>query len=64
MQESMCFSAFLYEYIESIMFLEVASRGGGAIAPLAHPLNPPLVPFNNTAKNSLSLILRIACVML
>ena len=41
MQESMCFSAFLYEYIESIMFLEVASRGG-AIAPLAHPLNPPL----------------------
>ena len=36
MQELMCFSAFLYQYIESIMFLEVARREG-AIAPLAPP---------------------------
>ena len=36
MQELMCFNAFLYQYIESIMFLEVARRGG-AIAPLAPP---------------------------
>ena len=36
MQELMCFSAFLYQYIESLMFLEVARRGG-AIAPLALP---------------------------
>ena len=27
MQELMCFSAFLYQYIESLMFLEVARRG-------------------------------------
>ena len=46
MQELMCFSAFLYQYIESIMFLEVARRGG-AIAPLAPPLNPPLYMYVN-----------------
>ena len=39
MQELMCFSAFLYQYIEFFVFLKVARRG--AIAPLA-PLNPPL----------------------
>ena len=37
----MCFSAFLYQYIESLVFLDVARRGG-ATAPLA-ALNPPLV---------------------
>ena len=31
MQELMCFSAFLYHYIDSSVFLEVARRG--AIAP-------------------------------
>ena len=40
MQELMCFSAFLYQYIESIMFLEVARRGG--YNPPSPPLNPPL----------------------
>ena len=34
-------SAFLYQCIESFVFLEDANRGGGAIAPLA-PLNQPL----------------------
>ena len=37
------FSAFLYQYIEFFVFLKVARRGGGAIAPLAPPLNPPLL---------------------
>ena len=35
-----CFSAFLYHYIDSSVFLEVARRGG-TTAPLA-PLNPSL----------------------
>ena len=37
MQELICFSAFLYQYIEFFVFLKVARRGGGAIAPLAPP---------------------------
>ena len=36
MQELICFSAFLYQYIDFFVFLKVARRG--AIA----PLNPPL----------------------
>ena len=28
MQELICFSAFLYQYIESFAFLKVARRGG------------------------------------
>ena len=38
MQELMWFSAFLYQYIESLVFLDVARRGGATA-----PLNPPLV---------------------
>ena len=37
----MCFSAVLYQYIESLMFLEVAR---GAIAPLNLPLNIVILP--------------------
>ena len=33
MQELMCFSVFLYQYIESLMFLKVARRGGGYSPP-------------------------------
>ena len=36
MQELICFSAFLYQYIEFFVFLKVARRGW-AIAPLAPP---------------------------
>ena len=41
MEELIYFSAFLYQYIEFFVFLKVARRG--AIAPLAPPLNPPLL---------------------
>ena len=38
MQEIMCFSAFVYQYMESFVFLEVVRKGGGGgrvpIAPL------------------------------
>ena len=37
MQELICFSAFLYQYIESFAFLKVARRG--AIASLNLPLH-------------------------
>ena len=33
---------FLNQYIHSFIFPEMAGRGGGATAPLATPLNPPL----------------------
>ena len=41
MEELMCFSAFLYQYNESLVFLDVVRRGSG-YSPLA-ALNPPLV---------------------
>ena len=37
MQELICFSVFLYHYIDSSVFLEVTRRGG------YNPLNPPLI---------------------
>ena len=42
MQELICFSAFLYQYIESFVFLEVARRRGLLNLPLApvHDLAP------------------------
>ena len=42
MEELICFSAFLYQYIEFFVFLKVARRGG-AIAPPTPPLNPSLL---------------------
>ena len=48
MQKLICFSAFLYQYIEFFVFLKVARRGG-AIAPQARPLNPPLKPLVSLA---------------
>ena len=36
-----CFNVFLCQYIHSFIFPEMAERGG-ATAPLATPLNPPL----------------------
>ena len=40
-QEFCCFIVFLSQYIHSFIFPDVAGRGG-ATAPLATPLNPPL----------------------
>ena len=37
MQELICFSAFLYQYIEFFVFLKPVARRGGY-----PPLNPPL----------------------
>ena len=42
MQEFCCFIVFLCQYIHSFIFPEMAG-GGGATAPLATPLNPPLL---------------------
>ena len=43
MQKLMCFSAFLYQYIESIMFLEFARRGGGYSPPSPPPKSATVV---------------------
>ena len=40
MQEFVCFTVFIYQYIQSLVFPEMAEEGG-ATAPLA-PLNTPL----------------------
>ena len=40
MHELICFSAFLYQYIEFLYSLRLP--GGGTIPPLATPLNLPL----------------------
>ena len=66
MQELICFSAFLYQYIEFFVFLKVARRG--AIAP---PLNPPLRGYDyvsgfaktvsNRARIEIQFILNICC---
>ena len=42
MQEFCCFIVFLCQYIHSFIFPEMAGEGG-ATAPLATPLNPPLI---------------------
>ena len=44
MQEFCCFIVFLYQYIHSFIYSKVAGRGG-ATAPLATPLNPPLIQY-------------------
>ena len=41
MPEFCCFIVLLYQYIHSFIFPEMAERGG-ATAPIATPLNPPL----------------------
>ena len=44
MQELMCFNAFLCQYIiHGVVCITLSFKEGGAIAPLAPPLNPPLV---------------------
>ena len=45
MQELICISAFLYHYIDSSLFPEVARREG-ATTPLNPPLQPSIKPFS------------------
>ena len=41
MQEICCFIVFLGQYIHSFVLPKIS--GGGATAPLATPINPPLI---------------------
>ena len=59
MQGFCCFIVFLCQYIHSFIFPEMAG-GGGATAPLATPLNPPL---DTSLKIPHSCMVLITCIV-